>query len=159
MVKKSPRENWNASDIGRRMTGGHQFKLSDFGTVKDDTFTIRGPEMIKGSGIRIRDIAIAAAAAGAIYYQMGKDGKKIKTPSPSSDVSVPTQLQGKRTPTQLRGKSSTPNNSSKSKGNPLDKFKTKPKAHDSSREKLAHGGPVKKYARGGGIRKAKSYDY
>ena len=139
------------------MTGDHQFKLSDFGTVKDDIFTIRGPEVVKGSGVRIRDIAIAAAAVGAIYYQMGKDGKKIKTPSPSSDVSVPTQLQGKRVPTQLRGKSGTPNKSSKSKGNPLDKFKTKT-THDGSREKLmAHGGSVKKYAKGGGVRRAKTY--
>jgi hypothetical protein len=102
-------------------------KLSEFGAVHGDVFTIRGPEVIKGSGIRAADIGIAAAAAGAIYYQMGKDGKKIKTPSPSSDVSVPTQLQGKRTPTQLRGK-----------------------AHGGK----VH---TKAYATGGGIRKARTY--
>jgi len=78
-------------------------KLSEFGKVHGDVFTIRGPEVIKGSGIRAADIGIAAAmTAGVLWYKMGAKGKKVKIPT----VSVPTQLQGKRVPTQLRGKAS-----------------------------------------------------
>ena len=93
-------------------------KLSEFGTVQDDIFTIRGPEVIKGSGIRAVDLGIAAAAtAGVLWYKMGAKGKKVKIPT----VSVPTQLQGKRIPTQLRGK-----------------------AHGGPVKKYAHGGGIRK---------------
>ena len=137
-------------------------KLKDFSPSKLNKFISKagGALTIAKNAPGWVKIPVIAAVLGAPYLKDIKrwidkrTGKTGKIPT----VSVPTQLQGKRTPTQLRGKSSTPNNSSKSKGNPLDKFKTKT-VHDGSREKLAHGGSVKKYARGGGIRKAKSYDY
>ena len=109
-------------------------KLSEFGKVQGDVFMIRGPEVIKGSGVRTADIAMAAAVAGAAYYQMGKGGKKIKIGTPKPKDTGPKAL--------------------RAKPNPLKKF-TKGKSVPQGK---AYGGKaMKTYAMGGGIRKAKTY--
>ena len=114
---------------GGTMASIRDMPLSKFGKVQGDVFYIRGPEVIKDSGVRAMDIAAAAAAtAGVIWYQIGKDGKKKK---------IPKKYLGTPTPEDTGTKRLT------AKENPLEKFKTK-----------AHGGPIKKYARGGGVRKA-----
>ena len=102
--------------------------LSKFGKVEGDVITIRGPEVIKGTGIRAIDIGLAAAtAAGVVAYKMGKAGKEIKIGTPTPKNTGPKRLTAKP--------------------DPLKKFRKK-----------AYGGKImKKYAKGGGIRKAKTY--
>lgn len=105
--------------------------LSRFGSVQGNVFTIRGPEVIKGTGIRAADLGLlAAATAGAVYYKMGKDGKKIKIPQTKPKDVGPKSLADHQ------------------KENPLKKF-----------TKKARGGKVHKktYAKGGGMRKAVHY--
>ena len=104
-------------------------RLSEFGKVQGNVFYIRGPEVIKGSGIRAADIGLAALAATAglvTHYKIGKDGKKIKIGTPTPKDTGPKRLTAKE--------------------NPLKKFKTE-----------AHGGKIKKYAIGGGVRRAARY--
>ena len=104
--------------------------LSRFGKVEGNVFTIRGPEVIKGTGIRAADIGLAAAAtAGVVAYKIGKSGKEIKIPQTKPKNVGPKSL------------------ADSAKPNPLKKFTRK-----------AYGGKaMKKYAKGGGIRKAKTY--
>ena len=122
--------------MGRpKMDALMEMPLSRFGKVQGDTFTIRGPEVIKGTGIRAADLGLAAAAtiAAVTHYRMGKDGKKIKIGTPTPKNTGPKALRAKPDPVK--------------------------RAADRSQDyqKKAHGGKVKKYAKGGGMRKAQHY--
>jgi hypothetical protein len=116
--------------------GKTKYNYGKYGTVRGDIYYIRGPEVLKGSGIRAVDLGLAAAAAGAVFYKIGKNKKK-KIPVRS----VPKQLEGKKTPKQLKGKHTgkytkkIDKEKTTDKRNPLSKFKT--------------------YASGGGVRKAR----
>ena len=121
---------WAQSTLNNR-------KLSSFGIIEGDAFNIRGPEVMAGTGIRALDIGMAAAVlapAAVIYYSAGPGKEKKKLPkSFLSSLGTPTPKDtGKKRLT--------------AKEDPLSKFKTK-----------AHGGKIKKYAKGGGVRKAARY--
>jgi hypothetical protein len=116
------------------MSGIRDMPLSRFGKVEGNVFTIRGPEVLKGTGIRALDIGLAAAAtAGVIYYKMGNDGKKIKIGTPTPKDTGPKALRAKPDPVK--------------------------RAADRTQDyqKKARGGPIKKYAKGSSVRKAVRY--
>ena len=102
--------------------------LSRFGKVEGNVFTIRGPEVIKGTGIRAADIGLAAAmTAGVVAYKIGKGGKEIKIPQTKPKNVGPKSLADSAKPNPVK------------------------RAADRTQDYQ------KKYAMGGGIRKARTY--
>ena len=124
MVDKYERRYQKA---GGTMSGIRDMPLSRFGKVEGNVFTIRGPEVIKGSGIRAADIGLFAAATYAAieYYKMGKKGKKIKIGTPTPKDTGPKALRAKPDPVK--------------------------RAADRTQDYQ------KKYVKGGGVRRAARY--
>jgi len=117
---------------GGTMASIRDMPLSKFGKVQGDVFYIRGPEVIKDSGVRAMDIAAAAAlTAGVIWYKIGKHGKKKKIPKKYLGTETPKDTG----PTGLRAKP--------------DPVK---RAADRTQDYQK-----KTYAKGGGVRKAARY--
>ena len=117
----------SSSDLGRRMDGSHKFKLSDFGTVGT---------LGKGQSIFTIDpgAPVGRRGSGITMTMLGVAA------AAAGHAFIQKGDKGKKV------KLDTP-------------LKEKPKVQNLKREKImAYGGKaMKTYAKGGGIRKAKTY--